>query len=140
MEKQLAEQKGLNTTDGATLNLTGRYLVHPPNLKNKLGTLMQSAVVPGGTNGTTNIYAGQYQLIQDAELAASASGGSDTAFYMMCDPMDIDTVEYAYLTGYETPRLESATSFDTLGIKYRIFQPFAAKALDYRGMQKHAGA
>lgn len=140
MEKKLAEQKGLNTTDGAALNLVGKWLLHPPALKNSLGTLMQSVVVPGGTNSTTNIYAGAYQLVQDAELAASSSGGSDTAFYMMCDPMDIDTVEYAYLSGYETPRLESATSFDTLGIKYRIFQPFAAKPLDYRGMQKHAGA
>ena len=49
-------------------------------------------------------------------------------------------VEYAYLQGLEAPAYDSMPSFDRLGMKQRIYQAFAVKALDFRGLQKHAGA
>ena len=77
--------------------------------------------------------------ISDAQLGVSA-GGSDTAFYHAADSADVDTVEYAYLQGLETPALDQVTGFQQLAIRYRIYQAFAAKAIDYRGLQKHTGA
>jgi len=92
-----------------------------------------------GTSGTVNIHQNAYEPVFDAQLNAS-SGGSDTAFYLATDSSDVDTVEYAYLQGLETPALDSVTAFDRLAIRYRIYQAFATAALDYRGLQKHAGA
>jgi len=138
MVAKLAVQKALGDDAGA-LNLVGRHLIFPPALQNKLATLIASLAIPGGTNDTANIYQGAFEPVMDAELAA-AFGGSDTAFYLVCDHLDCDTVTYAFLEGFEEPKIETQTSFERLGIRQRIYQPFAVKAMDYRGMQKHDGA
>ena len=78
-------------------------------------------------------------MIFDAELGL-AFGGSDTAWYLATDPADVDTIEYAFLQGWESPHLQQEESFTTMGRKYRMYQAFGVKAIDYRGMQKHAGA
>lgn len=138
MVAKLAAQTGLGPDSGA-LNLTGRYVLFPPALQNKIATLLASTAVPGATNDVTNIYRGQFIPIMDAELG-TAFGGSDTAFYMATDVLDQDTVEYCYLEGYETPRIEMQPSFDRIGLRQRVYQPFAVKAVEYRGLQKHTGA
>jgi hypothetical protein len=38
------------------------------------------------------------------------------------------------------PAMDQEKAFDRLALRYRIYQPFAVKAIDYRGLQKHAGA
>ena len=39
----------------------------------------------------------------------------------------------------ETPFMDSAVQFDTLGIKWRIYQDVGVKLLDFRGLQKSTG-
>lgn len=138
MVAKLAVQTGLGEDSGA-LNLTGRYVLFPPALQNKIATLLASIAVPGASNDVANIYQGQFIPVMDAELGA-AFGGSDVAFYMATDVLDQDTVEYCFLEGYETPRIEMQASFDRIGLRQRVYQPFAVKAVEYRGLQKHTGA
>ena len=46
------------------------------------------------------------------------------------------TIEVTYLNGNAAPTMESAVQFDTLGIKYRIYQDVGVNLLDYRGLAK----
>ena len=78
------------------------------------------------------------QPVFDAQLGA-AQGGSDTAWYLAANHMDVDTVEYAYLQGLEVPALERITAFGSLAIRFRMYFAFATKGMDHRGLQKHNG-
>jgi hypothetical protein len=39
----------------------------------------------------------------------------------------------------DAPAFDSFQDFDRLGMRYRTYIAFAAKAIDYRGLQKHNG-
>jgi len=136
---KMMQQTGLNVADSTVLGLMPRYLPHPPALRGTVLELLGSTSNPASTNANTkNIWQNGLEPICEAQLSAAA-GGSDTAWYLAADPSQVDTVEYAYLQGYETPAFDQVTSFDRLAIRQRIYQAFAVKALDYRGLQKHAG-
>lgn len=142
MEQKMAEMTGLNVNDRTTLNLTPEYVLMPPAIKRNVMEFLGSQSNPAaanGNSGVTNTWQGSVQPVTDAELGANA-GGSDTAFYMAANPMDVDTVEYAYLQGLEAPRMERAEAFDRLALRFRMYLAFATKALDFRGLQKHTGA
>ena len=52
----------------------------------------------------------------------------------------IDTVEFAYVDGSEGVRTETFASEDIDGVKVRATLDFAAKVIDWRGLQKANGA
>jgi hypothetical protein len=62
------------------------------------------------------------------------------SWYLSADPAQIDTIEYAYLEGQQGVYLESRMGWDIDGIELKVREDFAAKALDYRGLYKNAGA
>ena len=51
-----------------------------------------------------------------------------------------DTIEYAYLDGMEGVTTETQYGFDVDGVAVKARMIFGAKAIDYRGMYKNAGA
>jgi hypothetical protein len=104
-------------------------------------TVLQSTSDPAaGNSNTKNIWENGLTPVLDPELSAAATGGSDTSWYLAGDKNAVDTVEFAYLQGLETPAFERQTMFDRLAIAFRVYQCFAAKALDHRGLYKNAGA
>ena len=143
MRQKMAEQTGLDT--GTTLNLDPRFVLYPPAIAGTIEQFLSSAADPSaggsavGSAGVNNIWQGRLQPVQEAQLGA-AQGGSDTAFYHVADNNQIDTIEYAYLQGLETPALDRVEAFDRLAVRHRIYQAFATKAIDYRGLQRHTGA
>lgn len=140
LTQKMMEQKGLNVTDGSALNLMPRFLVTCPALRGTALQLVGSIADVSNSNANAkNIWQNALDVVVDAELGAAASG-SDTAWYLAADSAEVDTIEYAFLQGMDSPIMDSQPEFDRLAIKYRIYQPFAVKAIDYRGLQKHAGA
>lgn len=140
MKKKMRMQKGLSVNDSQTLGIMPRHILYPPALDATIMTLLTSMADPAGTNsGVANIVKGKLNPIEEPLLDASAYG-LDTAWYLIADHRKVDTCEYAYLEGLESPRLEQQESFDRLAKAYRIYQCFAVAAIDYRGMQKHNGA
>lgn len=147
MTQKMQEQRGLNTDgDGsAILNIMPRFLLGGPALRGTILELLGSTANPAkggsaaGSSGVVNIWQNGLEPVIDGELGA-VGGGSDVAYYLLADSNEIDTVEHAYLQGLEAPVIEQESAFDRLASRQRIYQAFAAKALDYRGMQKHAGA
>ena len=76
------------------------------------------------------------QVVADARLDTA----STTAWYMASDQNMHDTVEIAFLNGNSTPYTESRDGWTTDGVELKVRVDAAAAALDYRGIQKHAGA
>lgn len=145
LTKKMMEMKGLDTSDSAALNLMPRYIITCPALRGTVLELLASTANPAaggsatGSSGVANIWQNGLEPIIEAELGAAA-GGSDTAWYLATDWMQMEHIEYAYLQGLETPALEEAEAFDRLAKRYRIYQAFAVHPVEYRGLQKHAGA
>jgi capsid assembly protease len=136
---KMAEQKGLGD-ESAALNIQPRYLLCGPRLQGTVLELLGSTANPNAAHsGVKNVWFNGLEPVFEAELGASA-GGSDTAWYLTADSNEVDTVEYAYLEGLETPVIEMQATFDHLGFRQRMYQAFVTKALDFRGMQKHNGA
>jgi len=62
------------------------------------------------------------------------------AWYLAADYNQVDTIEYSYLQGNQGVYLETKQGFDIDGIAIKARHDFAAKAIDYRGLYKNAGA
>lgn len=128
-------QKGL---DGVTpLNIPPRFLIVPVA---KRVTAIQYSNVPNiivTKQADFNPFAGQLEVIADAMLDL----GSTTAWYLAADPLMVPTIEYAYLEGAQGPQVERVENpDDTLGLKIKAWLDFGAKAIDWRGLYKNAGA
>jgi hypothetical protein len=52
----------------------------------------------------------------------------------------VDTIEYAYLEGEEGIFTETRQGFEVDGVEIKVRHVFGAKAIDFRGMYKNAGA
>lgn len=141
MYQKMSTQQGLNT-DSAMLNLQPEFCLGPPALRGTILELLGSISNPAqaqGNAGVRNIWENKLTPVIDSELGAAASGGSDTAWYFASNYRDCETILYAFLQGLETPAFDQQVAFDRLGIRYRMYQAFATKAVDFRGLQKHAG-
>ncbi len=128
----MRRQKGI--TGEATLNITPKYLVIPPELEMTAYEIVNStAAVDGVNSGVVNPYKGRFIIVVDAELT------DPTAWYLVADAAQHDTIEVTYLNGVETPRLETRQGFDVDGIEYKVAFDCGVSALDFRGLYKNAG-
>lgn len=128
----MRRQKGI--TGDATLNITPKYLVVPPELEVTAYQIVNStAAVDGVNSGVVNPYKGRFVVVADAELT------DPDAWYLVADATQHDTIEVTYLNGVETPRLETRQGFDVDGIEYKVAFDCGVSALDFRGVYKNAG-
>lgn len=128
----MRRQKGI--TGDATLNITPKYLVVPPELEMTAYQIVNStAAVDGVNSGVVNPYKGRFVVVADAELT------DPDAWYLVADATQHDTIEVTYLNGVETPRLETRQGFDVDGIEYKVAFDCGVSALDFRGVFKNAG-
>ena len=128
----MRRQKGI--TGDATLNITPKYLVVPPELEMTAYQIVNStAAVDGVNSGVVNPYKGRFVVVADAELT------DPDAWYLVADASQHDTIEVTYLNGVETPRLETRQGFDVDGIEYKVAFDVGVDAIDFRGLYKNAG-
>ena len=128
----MRRQKGI--TGDATLNITPKYLVVPPELEMAAYQIVNStAAVDGVNSGVVNPYKGRFVVVADAELT------DPDAWYLVADATQHDTIEVTSLNGVETPRLETRQGFEVDGIEYKVAFDCGVSALDFRGLYKNAG-
>lgn len=128
----MRRQKGI--TDAANLNITPKYLVVPPELEVTAYQIVNSTAAVDGTNsGVFNPYKGRFVVVSDAELK------DPTAWYLVADASQHDTIEVTYLNGVENPRIETRQGFDVDGIEYKVAFDVGVDAIDFRGLYKNAG-
>lgn len=119
--------------DGSKLNLKPKFLVVGPKnefLAQKLTSVnytatKQSDTPVGSLTGLT--------LVVDARI-------TNYEWFFIADPSQIDTVEYAFLAGYEDLFIDEREGFNIDGIEVKARLIFAAKAIDWRGMYRNNGA
>ncbi len=140
LTQNMMVMRGENTPEGGAgpdiLGLMPAYICVPAALRATILTLLQSTADPyASQSGVANINR-NLQLIVEPLLDANSA----TAWYLFAEPRRIDTVEVTFLQGQETPRIRTVPDEHNLSITYYVLQTFGAKALNHRGIQKHAGA
>lgn len=117
--------------NGDVLNTLGASIVVPANLEVNALQLFSGAVVPGTINAV-NPY--RWNVVVEARLSSA------TQWYLMANPLALDTVVWGYLQGEDGPRIASEMDFRSGGMALQCVHVFGAKALDWRGMVRAAGA
>jgi hypothetical protein len=131
--RKFAEQKGL---EGRLISVMPQYILVPPGTRTVEARKAVAATTPANTEDV-NAFAGQLEVISEPRLIPAS--GQDP-WFLAADPARIDTVEYAYLDGQEGVYTETRMGFEVDGMEIKARHDFAAKAIDWRGLFKNAGA
>ncbi|HEY1064805.1 MAG TPA: hypothetical protein VGE52_01790, partial [Pirellulales bacterium] len=141
MAAKMALVKGLPDEEGNApddvLAVAPKFIAVPVALGTTTDQLVKSAFDPAG--GASQVYNTASNLIPVSEPLLDFYG-SATAFYLLADPADVDTVEVTFLEGHEEPKITMHTDPETYALVYSAVQAFGAKVVDWRGIQKHKGA
>lgn len=135
---KMMTQKGL-TTD-AIINVVPRFLIVPVAYSATALELVNSTsyVLANSNQGVKNIYGVNAErpltVVVDPQLDANSS----TNWYLAADTAQIDTVELTFLSGEESPVLESEWNMKNDTYLYKIRQTFGVKAIDWRGLHRNA--
>lgn len=137
LRKNMRKQKDL---DGkSVLNLSPAYLIVPSDLEQDAYAFTSSNYVPAKLSDVNEFRAGGRTAVEPI-VEPILDEVSTSAWYMAARSGQIDTVEYAYVDGSEGVRTETFASEDIDGVKVRATLDFAAKVIDWRGLQKATGA
>ena len=131
--RMFAQQTGL---EGRRVSILPQFILTPPGQRSVEARKQISATTPSSTSDV-NPYAGRMQVIEEPRLLPGS--GADP-WFLAADPSRIDTVEYAYLDGQEGVFTETRMGFEVDGMEIKARHDFAAKAIDWRGLFKNAGA
>jgi len=131
--RKFAQQTGI---EGRKISILPQYILVPPGNRSVEARKQVTATTPSST-ADVNPYAGRMQVIEEPRLIPSS--GQDP-WFLAADPSRIDTVEYAYLDGQEGVFTETRMGFEVDGMEIKARHDFAAKAIDWRGLFKNAGA
>ena len=131
--RKFALQTGI---EGRKISILPQYIIVPPGQRSVEARKQITATTPVST-ADVNPYAGRMQVIEEPRLIPAS--GQDP-WFLAADPARIDTLEYAYLDGQEGVFTETRMGFEVDGMEIKARHDFAAKAIDWRGMYKNAGA
>jgi phage tail protein X len=132
----MRKQKGLQSEE---LNLAPQFLIVPAALEAVAYQYTSANYVPATSAAINEFRAGGRTAVEPI-VEAILDANSATAWYLAAGTGQVDTVEYCYLEGAAGPVIESEMGFEVDGISYKCRLDFAAKAIDFRGLYKNAGA
>jgi len=134
--KAMAIQKDLSGKK--RLNIRPTYLLAPVSIMGAAEQFFKTPLIGGVSNkpNLANIYSGDSVLKRIYE--ARLDDGSVTAWFL-AGPKG-KTVKVFFLNGQKTPYLESRQGWTVDGTEFKVRIDAAAKATDFRGLFKNAGA
>lgn len=136
----MEQMRGENTPEGIEaddiLGIRPVYLIGPSALRTTIMQLVNSVADPAAPHGNVSNPGQSYIPIIEPLLDTDSA----TAWYLFAAPQQVSTVEVTFLEGQDTPAIIQWTEPSTLSRIYKVLQTFAAKALNHRGVAKHAGA
>ena len=130
----MAKQTGLDKK--TVLNVRPTFMLVPTALELTAEQLIAQNLVPARSGDVVPASIRSLQPISEPRLDAA----STTALYLVANPAQIDTIEYAYLEGQQGAYIETRNGFDVDGVEIKCRLDFGAKAIDWRGLYKNAGA
>lgn len=136
--KSMRRQVGL---DGAEIALTPVWMYVPPEHETTAEKLLASILPDSSGNFSPFSAAGRTPLRLDVEpRLETGAGGSVNPWFLMADIGQVDMVELARLEGTDGPQVQTRDGFDVNGVEIKIMHDIGAKAIDFRGLFKNAGA
>lgn len=129
------------------VNVMPRFLLVPPELDHTALKLIHSQELmvakAGTTDATTilptaNIHRGTLIPIVEPRLSGATDG--TTAWYLIGDPRQTESLILVTLIGKEAPTVERADPPNILGIGWRVYHDAGVAAVDYRGIARAKGA
>ncbi len=132
MRSAMLLQKG---REGRYITVRPKFLLVPPELEEAALKVTNAAIV-AARGSDVNVVGPTLTPITEPRL----HDGSSTAWYGAADPSTVDTIEYAYLEGHEGVFTETKHGFEVDGLQVKCRHVFGAKAIDWRGLYKNAGA
>lgn len=120
---------------GNPIDAPPRYIVIPAALEGTVDKLLATLYPTSSTEAETSARGLIPVVIPQFDKAGAA-----TAWYLFASPEDAPVFEFAELSGYEGPRVETRQGFETLGTEVRVVWHLGAGAIDHRGAWKNPGA
>ena len=117
---------------GESLNLMPKFLIVPPELETVAEQIIATGYMPT-TQDNINVLARSVTPIVESRLTDA------DAWYLACDPAQIDMIVHSYLDGQEGMFTETRYGFEVDGVQIKVRKDFGAGILDYRGMYKNVG-
>ena len=117
---------------GESLNLMPKFLIVPPELETVAEQIIATGYMPT-TQDNINVLARSVTPIVESRLTDA------DAWYLACDPAQIDMIVHSYLDGQEGMFTETRYGFEVDGVQIKVRKDFGAGILDYRGMYKNIG-
>lgn len=119
---------------GNPVDVPARFLVIRATIEEAVNKLLATLYPTNSTEAETSARGLIPVVCPHFDLA------SHTGWYLFADPAVAPVFEYAELTGYEGPQVETRQGFDTLGTEVRVVWHVGAGAIDSRGGYKNPGA
>jgi hypothetical protein len=130
----MAKQTGLDKK--TVLNVRPAYLLVPAALELAAEQIIAQNLMPAKTGDVVPQSIRTLTPISEPRLDAASA----TAWYLVANPAQIDTIEYAYLEGQQGAYIETRNGFDVDGVEIKCRLDFGAKAIDWRGLYRNPGA
>jgi len=118
---------------GDLINVTPKFLVVGPKNATRAMKLTSANYTPNSQMGQPLAQSLGLQVVVDSNITG-------LQWFLIADPNQIDTVEYAFLDGEEELFIEQREGFNIDGIEIKARMVFAAKAIDWRGVYRNNGA
>ena len=125
---------------GARLAIEPRFLIVSPTNQMTTQVLLTSAasVTDEKNAGVVNPMQNAFVSIVESRLLDVGANNGE-AWYLVADPNRIDTMEVAYLDGYQQPQIETEAEFTRDVISWKVRHVFGCGVMDYRGFVMNDG-
>lgn len=127
---------GRKSTDDDFMMVEADRLIVPPALET-VALQFVTQTTPNA-DGSVNPYKSTLTPVVVPHISAAASGGSDTAWYLVSSQMP--PIQHAYLEGYEAPTVVTREGMNPDMVVMDARHIFGAAVHEYRGAYKNAGA
>lgn len=126
----MRKQTGAN---GRVLNLAPEILIVGPDKEAEALKYTSASFVAAKSVDINPAFNTSLSVVVDNRITGNQ-------WYLATTPARVDTVEYAYLEGENGLFTTRREGFEVDGVEIKARHVFAAKAIDYRGLYKNAGA
>lgn len=136
MRKAFRKQKsmgdgGANT--GNFMNLAPKFLIFGPDKEQEALRLLEGVIMPATAAEVLTIRGMGLTPIQESRITGNQWFGAAM-------PGTVDTIEYSFLRDEPEIFLDQEEDFKVDAISYKVRTTFGAKAIDWKGLYKNAGA
>jgi len=119
---------------GNPIEMTPKFLVIRATIEEAVNKLL-ATLYPTSSSGAETAARGLVPIVVPHFDIATHAG-----WYLFASSDEAPVFEYAELSGYEGPQVETRQGFDTLGTEIRVVWHVGAGAIDSRGGYKNPGA